>query len=161
MIGRVCKHGDMLSLPVLIDREAWPQNRWHSFFGRFHVCVSFCDVPGGDGGEATPVTIPNTEVKLFSADGTVREAARESRTLPGTLHKKPRLSKTDGAFLFLPTGLRKCRGSPPVHRTIGPPPAFFAAAEVWHGIFRPLLCSAVQCRTAFTDVPASPGPTVS
>ena len=33
--------------------------------------------------EDTPVPIPNTEVKLFSADDTRWETARESRTLPG------------------------------------------------------------------------------
>ena len=32
--------------------------------------------------EDTPVPIPNTEVKLFSADDTWRETARESRTSP-------------------------------------------------------------------------------
>jgi hypothetical protein len=37
---------------------------------------------GGDGEEGTPVPIPNTEVKLFSADGTAREAVWESRTPP-------------------------------------------------------------------------------
>jgi hypothetical protein len=37
---------------------------------------------GGDGERVTPVPIPNTEVKPFSADGTWRETARESRTLP-------------------------------------------------------------------------------
>jgi hypothetical protein len=37
---------------------------------------------GGNGEEATPVPIPNTEVKLFSADGTAREAEWESRSLP-------------------------------------------------------------------------------
>ncbi len=37
---------------------------------------------GGYGEEATPVSIPNTEVKLFSADGTTREAEWESRTSP-------------------------------------------------------------------------------
>ena len=37
---------------------------------------------GGDSEEATPVPIPNTEVKLFSADGTAREAVWESRTPP-------------------------------------------------------------------------------
>ena len=39
-------------------------------------------VSGNDGEEVTPVPIPNTEVKLFSADGTWLETARESRTLP-------------------------------------------------------------------------------
>ena len=37
---------------------------------------------GGKSEEEPPVPIPNTEVKLFSADGTWRETARESRTLP-------------------------------------------------------------------------------
>jgi hypothetical protein len=38
---------------------------------------------GDDGEEDTPVPIPNTEVKLFSADGTWAVAPWESRTLPG------------------------------------------------------------------------------
>ena len=29
-----------------------------------------CGEPGGDSGEVTPVPMPNTEVKLSSADGT-------------------------------------------------------------------------------------------
>ena len=37
---------------------------------------------GGDSEEVTPVPIPNTEVKLFSADGTARETVWESRTSP-------------------------------------------------------------------------------
>ena len=37
---------------------------------------------GGDGKEETPVPIPNTEVKLFSADGTARVTEWESRTPP-------------------------------------------------------------------------------
>ena len=37
---------------------------------------------GDDDAEVTPVPIPNTEVKLCSADDTWREAARESRKLP-------------------------------------------------------------------------------
>ena len=40
-------------------------------------------VSGGDFEEATPDPIPNSEVKLFGADGTAREAVWESRTLPG------------------------------------------------------------------------------
>ena len=40
-------------------------------------------VSGGDLEEATPDPIPNSEVKLFGADGTAREAVWESRTLPG------------------------------------------------------------------------------
>ena len=37
---------------------------------------------GGDSEEVTPVPIPNTEVKLFSADGTAWETVWESRTSP-------------------------------------------------------------------------------
>ena len=40
------------------------------------------------GDEGTPVPIPNTEVKLISADNTWLEAAREDRTTP--TRKKPR-----------------------------------------------------------------------
>ena len=40
-----------------------------------------------EGEEETPVPIPNTEVKLFSADGTWRETSWESRSL--RLHKRP------------------------------------------------------------------------
>jgi hypothetical protein len=37
---------------------------------------------GGNGEGETPVPIPNTEVKTFSADGTAREAVWESRSPP-------------------------------------------------------------------------------
>jgi hypothetical protein len=37
---------------------------------------------GGFREKEIPVPIPNTEVKLFIADGTMRFAAWESRTLP-------------------------------------------------------------------------------
>ena len=43
---------------------------------------------GGNSEEVTPVPISNTEVKLFSADGTAWETAWESRTLPN-LSQKP------------------------------------------------------------------------
>jgi hypothetical protein len=45
-------------------------------------------VSGGDFEEATPDPIPNSEVKLFGADGTAREAVWESRTLPGLFPKR-------------------------------------------------------------------------
>jgi hypothetical protein len=44
-------------------------------------CISY-DFSGGNGKEETPVPIPNTEVKLFCADGTAWETAWESRTPP-------------------------------------------------------------------------------
>ncbi len=45
--------------------------------------MSLTKKSGGDGEEATPVPIPNTEVKLFSADGSWDSRPCESRTLPG------------------------------------------------------------------------------
>ena len=39
--------------------------------------------------EATPDPIPNSEVKLCSADGTARETLWESRTSPGLILKSP------------------------------------------------------------------------
>ena len=39
--------------------------------------------PGNDRERATPVPIPNTEVKPLFADGTAWVAVWESRTLPG------------------------------------------------------------------------------
>src|SRR6266542_3737242 len=39
--------------------------------------------PGDPSGEATPVPIPNTEVKLSSAEDTERAASRENRSSPG------------------------------------------------------------------------------
>ena len=46
------------------------------------------DVPGGITGGATPVPIPNTEVKPSKADDTAAVRQWESRTLPG--YKKAR-----------------------------------------------------------------------
>ena len=43
---------------------------------------------GDNSEEVTPVPIPNTEVKLLSADDTWWETAWESRTLPFWLKKK-------------------------------------------------------------------------
>ncbi len=43
---------------------------------------------GGYSEEETPVPIPNTAVKLFSADGTAGAARWESRTLPKLYIKK-------------------------------------------------------------------------
>ena len=39
-------------------------------------------IVGVDGGEGTPVPIPNTEVKLIYADNTWLEAAREDKAMP-------------------------------------------------------------------------------
>ena len=44
---------------------------------------SFLFFPGDYTEEVTPVPIPNTEVKLFRANGTAGASLWESRTLPG------------------------------------------------------------------------------
>src|SRR6059058_4256980 len=54
---------------------------------------------GGYIGGVTPVPIPNTEVKPTRADGTPRETARESRSLPDLfLLESPDRRKVIGAF---------------------------------------------------------------
>lgn len=53
---------------------------------------------GDNSVEATPVPIPNTEVKLYSADDTWRATAWESRTLPVCI-KRP--EKTLSQVFFL------------------------------------------------------------
>ncbi len=45
----------------------------------------YAEDPGDSSGEATPVPIPNTEVKLSSAEDTERAAFRENRSSPGFL----------------------------------------------------------------------------
>ena len=47
--------------------------------------------------EETPDPIPNSEVKLFSAEGSAREAWCEKRSMHPLIFKKPKLS---WAFLF-------------------------------------------------------------
>jgi hypothetical protein len=54
-------------------------------------------VSGGHGEEETPVPIPNTEVKLLSADGTALETGWESRSPPGFILKP---LSSGGAFYF-------------------------------------------------------------
>src|SRR5215831_2242668 len=48
------------------------------------------EFPGGCIEGATPVPIPNTEVKPFGADGTAWVTVWESRKLPGLISKKAR-----------------------------------------------------------------------
>ena len=48
-------------------------------------------ISGDDFEEATPDPIPNSEVKLFGADGTARVAVWESRTSPGFFYKRQKL----------------------------------------------------------------------
>ena len=75
----------MFSLPVLIARGLDLQ-----FLCRFTVLASLfsfqgtmcSDEVGVFKGEAPPVPIPNTEVKLTSADDTCLETDRENRSMP-------------------------------------------------------------------------------
>ena len=98
MIGCVCKNGDIFSLAVLIDRGLDLRNheesqtirrcnRYGIGFGEtfgnnlysvFRVYKAL-NIVGVDGGEGTPVPIPNTAVKLTCADNTWLVAAREDR----------------------------------------------------------------------------------
>jgi hypothetical protein len=48
----------------------------------FRFIKNLNKVSGGNNGEETPVPIPNTEVKLSSADDTWVETPWESRSLP-------------------------------------------------------------------------------
>ena len=54
------------------------------------VCLCQIDRFSGDYSEGeTPVPVPNTVVKAFSAHDTSRATSWESRTLPGFFLKKP------------------------------------------------------------------------
>ena len=62
------------------------------------------NVPGVLAGGATPVPIPNTEVKPSKADDTAAVRQWDSRTLPG--YKKSLLEKS-GRLFYLPLNLRR------------------------------------------------------
>ena len=55
-------------------------------------------VPGGHRIRATPVPIPNTEVKPDTADGTVGATPWESRSLPGVFSEKSRFEQSERLF---------------------------------------------------------------
>ena len=63
--------------------------------------------PGDSSGEATPVPIPNTEVKLSSAEDTERAAFRENRSSPGFL----RFRACPASAVAGPTAPRRRRAS--------------------------------------------------
>ena len=58
-------------------------------------------VPGGHTGGATPVPIPNTEVKPSKADATAAVRQWESRTLPG-YKRSPMTERSSGSSLLSP-----------------------------------------------------------
>ena len=105
LIGRVCKHRNMFSWPVLTPEDLTTsycsmsnkQNTILRFFCWFLLVqrlvyyvvlrVQTLNHTGGYYDEATPVPIPNTEVKLVRADNTWLETARKDRQLPDSMRK--------------------------------------------------------------------------
>ena len=95
----MCKSGDTFSLAVLIDRgldltikritERPCDANTEATEGSKHIPgneslfsfqgIKALRIVGVDGGEGTPVPIPNTAVKLTCADNTWLVAAREDR----------------------------------------------------------------------------------
>ena len=81
----MCKHGDMFSLRVLIGRGL---DLLRPFLFRlfFHSSLfgfqGFTLIVGVDYDEDPPVPIPNTVVKLISAENTWWVTAWEDRTTP-------------------------------------------------------------------------------
>ena len=71
---------------------------WDCFFISPALTIKFY---GGHSKEDPPVPIPNTEVKLFSADGTARATVWESRSSPYFYTKSPNQRNLIGAFVFL------------------------------------------------------------
>jgi hypothetical protein len=67
---------------------------------------------GGNVGGVTPVPIPNTEVKPSRADGTPRETAWESRSLPDFFRQSPLAGVLSG---LPPRGLSFCPSTAPSH----------------------------------------------
>ena len=57
----------------------------------------FSKISSDDGEKATPVPIPNTMVKLLSADGTARETEWKSRTLLGQYGSLAQLVRATGS----------------------------------------------------------------
>src|SRR5215467_12489860 len=85
--------------------------------GLGHLRLRTCNgelhqVSGGYTTRATPVPIPNTEVKPRWADDTARVTAWERRSLPGLNYKRLQTFRMFGAFLFSPrhfVALASCR----------------------------------------------------
>ena len=58
------------------------------------------NIPGGNDGEATPVPIPNTVVKLSGAENTWLATAWENRELPGQKSEAEMLRFFDKKIFF-------------------------------------------------------------
>ena len=83
----MCKHGDVLSLRVLIGRGLDLMlfllfSELFFYFASFSVLRVFLKKVGVDYDEDPPVPIPNTEVKLIRAENTWRAASWKDRSMP-------------------------------------------------------------------------------
>ena len=116
LIGRACKHRDMFSLPVLTHEDLTTSYDNSSLLFKTHslsvfyltyvvLRVQTLSHSGGYYGEATPVPIPNTEVKLTSVNNTRLATAREDRSLPD--YMTPLSQYGEGVFFLLFYFLRK------------------------------------------------------
>ena len=119
LIGRACKCRNAFSLPVLMpedlttsyvislqvlihDMFLWEDPSFSSSWYQFSVQswgYKTLNHSGGDYREATPVPIPNTEVKLIGADNTWLATAREDRLLPDYI--SPLALNAEGLFLWI------------------------------------------------------------
>ena len=75
---------------MILGMDAFLPYRYNKFYG-------------GHSKEDPPVPIPNTEVKLFSADGTARATVWESRSSPYLLIKASIKIYLGWGFFFAPT----------------------------------------------------------
>ena len=119
LIGRACKCRNAFSLPVLmpedlttsyvISLQVWIQYMFTWEDPGFPSLPSYrfsvqswgyktLNHSGGDYREATPVPIPNTEVKLTGVDNTRLATAREDRLLPD--YTSPLALNAEGLFLW-------------------------------------------------------------
>src|SRR3990172_11945584 len=91
LIGRRCTRSNALSRWVIIGRGLESNSRRACSLWSARECraVEALKVSGGDCGGEPPVPIPNTEVKLASADGTWGAGPWESRSPPDFSRRGP------------------------------------------------------------------------
>ena len=87
-----------MRLDHLLSMEKWSEPKRRRYIGgsleiEYICCSIFSDrgkhVVGAVNAQGPPVPIPNTEVKLCSAEDTSRETARENRSAPTPRKGKP------------------------------------------------------------------------
>ena len=83
MIGRRCKCSNVFSLPVLIARglDLQTMQVLSLLLPLFSFQGTSLKIVGVFNGEGPPVPIPNTEVKLTSAEDTCLATDRENRSM--------------------------------------------------------------------------------